>query len=189
MKIMKLVGLILWLGINLGDLVAQNVSNPLDHEWVKMHDQATGLETAFPQNPIDITYDLPFDTPPPAGRLHLYSAPVPHGVLVAGALVSDFVTAELIKEKAFKKFFESVIIPRLLYYPHVFRQEQHFQTQQDKDSLSFQVTYLDHQTRKQMEGKAFVNNQKIFFAFYLATEESFDNQLFKKFIQSVHISD
>ena len=188
MKIRRFIRLILCLGINLGGLMAQNVNDPLSHQWVKMHDKTTGLTASFPQNPIDITYDLPFENPPPAGKLHLYSAPVSHGVLVSGVLVSDFVTNELIKEKAFKRFFESIVIPRLLYYPRVFRQEQNFQVQEEADHLTFQVTYLDHQTRKKMEGKAFVKNQMIYFAFYLATQTDFESDLYENFIQSVQVS-
>jgi len=188
MKTRGIVSLVLGMSFYLGGVMAQQVTDPLSHPWVKIADPVTGLEASFPQSPIEMTYDLPFTNTPPTGQLHLYSSPVPHGVLVSGILVSSTVTADWLQEKNFKNFFNSIVVPRLFYYPKVFKQNQSFQVQSNKDLLTFDVTYQDHQTTKQMNGKALVKNHMIYFAFYLASQQTFDPQLLDYFMQSIHVN-
>lgn len=190
MQLRKLIELMAGISIPFGGLMAQHQdNNPLSHEWFVIQDETSGLETAFPQHPLDITYDIPFNDPAKPGKLHLYSSPVPHGVLVSGILDAPSVTQEWLEKKNFKNFFETVVIPRLLYYPKVFREDQHFDMEKETDALHFQATYLDHDTIKKMMGIAKIKNHQLIFAFYLATADMFESDVFEHFIQSVHVSE
>lgn len=177
-------------------LVGQENKNLVRQKWVKIKDQKTHLEISFPQAPLDLIYYLPFDYPLGKAQLQFYSAPVSQGVLIASFLTSDVVNSQLIEEEEFKKLFQSILIPRLLYSPHVFQNNQNFQVKKKDEVLNFQVTYLDHETSKKIKGVAMIRDQKIkdqilksetlFLAFYLASEKDFHPSLFEQFIHSIH---
>lgn len=171
-------------------LMADPVASKDPSQWVTIQDQESGLVADFPHFPLEMEWDIPFQNTPPSGHVHLYSMPTQTGVLILSTLHSLEVTPEWIHEKKFKDFLDTILIPHLFYQPKTFYQQQVFhytpESFDEAKGASFQISYQDHDVIKQMEGRALVKDRTLCLFFYLGSKKTFDQELYKRFLNSVH---
>lgn len=182
-------GLVLLLG---GGLMAEKNNKEESPKWVTLKDEETGFEVDFPRRPLDMEFDIPFQNTPPQGKIHLYSVPTQAGVLVFSTLSSDDIQEGWLQEKHLKAFFDKILVPHLFYNPKVFHDHQAFKyTPHEMDGASaaaFEITYRDHGTLKRVEGVSVVREGMLYTYFYLASDEHFDREILKHFVESFHFS-
>lgn len=159
-------------------------------DWVTIKDEESDLEVSFPNQPLDITFDVPFQNTPPQGQLKLYSTATQTGVFILSVFRSPEVNASWLEHDPLKEFFEKILVPHLFYDPSVFRNEQTFDVQLkregDPSSVSFQIHYLDRGMVKRVEGEGKIKNNALCLYFHLASEDVFDSALLHQFVESVH---
>ncbi len=163
----------------------------LTKKWMTIEDRETGLRADFPQRPLDITFDIPFQNTPATGHLHVYSVPTKTGVLILSTMTSPSVSVDMLEKSHLKQYFESVLVPHLFYSPKVFQKHQSFKYApkevEGQPAASFQFTYQDHDQQKHLEGFAFVKEHHLYTYFYLASEQHFDQNLLQRFVSSIHL--
>jgi hypothetical protein len=168
-----------------GGLMAEEISQ----EWVTIKDQKTGLQVDFPRKPLEMSFETPFQNTPPEGQIHLYSAPMPSGILVASTFTSNKVSSDNLQKKALYQFFESILVPHFFFNPAVFNDQQVF-TYEPKliaghPAASFHFSFHDHSLVKRLEGIAMVKKHTLYVYFYLASEHAFDTEVLNRFLHSV----
>lgn len=183
-------GLMLFLS---GGLMAEQANSSSSHDWVTIKNSTIGLEASFPHQPIEMTFDLPFQNIPPKGRIHLYSVPIKTGLLVLSTLKSSEINSTWLKKENLKEFFDQILVPHLFYNPQVFQNQQAltYKTEQNKKNESqgtFQIYYQDHGEKKRIEGIALVKGDRLYTYFYLASDKGFDQHLLKQFVESVYFT-
>ena len=159
------------------------------HEWISVKDEKTGLRIDFPHEPLNMTFDVPFQNTPPKGVVRLYSVPTQSGLLVLSIFQSSIKAKELLKKEQFMNFFSKILVPHFFYYPHVFQEQQIFEYQNMKiKELSggiFQISYLDHEVEKKIEGCCAVDGGIFYIYFYLSSADDFDIEILKRFVNSI----
>lgn len=167
-----------------GGLMAEQLSQ----KWMTIKDEETGLNADFPRQPLELTFEIPFENTPPMGKVHLYSVPTQTGILVASAFSSPLVNSEWLQKDRLYQFFETILVPHFFFNPAVFQDKQiytYHPTQiEGKEAASFELTYFDRDLKK-LEGIARVKESTLYIYFYLASETSFDQKMFEQFLQSV----
>ncbi len=170
-----------------GGLMAEQ----LPKNWVTIKDEESGLQADFPHQPIEMTFEVPFQNTPPKGQMHLYSVPIPTGVLVLSTFTSPTVNANWLQKEQLFHFFEKVLVPYVFFNPSVFQDHQVFNYQSKKikgdKAASFQISYHDHGVIKKLEGIAISKKDKLYTYFYLASEKDFDTKVFQRFIDSIYL--
>lgn len=174
----------------MGGLMAESHTT---EKWMTIEDREAGLRADFPQRPLDIIFDIPFQNTPATGHLHVYSVPTKTGVLILSTLTSPSVTTKMLEKEQLKQYFETVLVPHLFYSPKIFQDRQTFKyTSKEVEghpAASFLFTYQDHDQQKRLEGFAFVKEHNLYTYFYLASEQNFDQNLLNRFVSSIHLID
>lgn len=180
-----LSGVALFLG---GNLMAKELLG----NWVTVKDEKTGLQADFPHQPLEMTFEIPFQNTPPIGQIHLYSMPTQSGIMVLCTYASDEIDKKWQTKDKLHYFFESILAPYFFFNPSIFKNKQVFEAHPaeilGKKGVAFDITYSDHGIIKKMEGQALVKEHTLYVYFYLASENHFDYEILNKFFESVHIS-
>lgn len=159
------------------------------NEWVTVRDEKTGLQVDFPHEPIEMSFEIPFQNTPPKGTVRLYSVPGPKGLFVLGTFKADEMTKDWLSKEKLSDFLNHVLAPHFFYDPAVFRNEQIFgyrpKEVEGNPGALFQIFYLDHETEKQVEGYATVRDRVLYIYFYLSSVHDFDHERLKRFVNSV----
>lgn len=170
-------------------LMAEQSHQPLSQNWITIKDKETGLLADFPHNPLEMTFDIPFQNTPPTGQVHIYSVPTQHGLLVLSIFHSTAIHSNELDKEQVQQFFETTLVPHFFFNPAVFQehQEYHFQIFEldGQEAASFQFSFQDHGVMKKLEGLALVKNQTLYIPFYLASEKDFDQEVFNQFLGSI----
>lgn len=160
-------------------------------DWIKIHDAKAGLEAAFPGNPIEMSFDLPFQNTPSKGNLHLYSVPLETGVIILSILKTPDISDKILTEEPFKECVDAYLVKYLFQEPHVFHQKQTFKSKKEQYEglplMSFQFSYWDGHHTQWMKGAAFVKDGVLYKLIYLAPKEGYDNKLLEHFVGSFHL--
>lgn len=182
----------LFLGLSLflsRGLMAEQSHVPFSSNWVTMQDEDTGLRVDFPQYPVEMNIELPFQNTPPTGQLRLYSTPTSKGLLAVSLFSSPTFNAEGLQKEQLLKFFETVLVPHFFFSPAVFQHHQtyrfHAKEIEGQEAASFQFSFKDHKVLKRLEGIAFIQNQTLHVAFYIASDPDFDPEVLSKFLNSI----
>jgi hypothetical protein len=157
--------------------------------WVAMQDEETGLRAEFPHYPVEMNIELPFQNTPPTGQLRLYSTPMEKGLLALSTFFSPAFNAEGLQKEQLQTFFETVLVPHFFFNPAVFQQHQTYRFRtleiEGQEAASFQFSFKDHKVLKRLEGMAYIQDQTLYVAFYMASDSDFDQEVFKYFLNSV----
>lgn len=171
-----------------GGLMAEQ----LPQKWVTIKNKVNGVQADFPQRPLEMTFEIPFQNTPPKGELHLYSVPMPTGVVVLSTFTSASVNEHWLQKEQIHQFFETILVPHFFFNPAVFQDHQVFHLQpskiKGKKGASFQISYRDHGIAKKLEGQAIVKDNQLFVYFYLASDEAFDQNILQRFLKSVELA-
>lgn len=172
-----------------GFLMAKQVSP----NWVPIKDETIGLQADFPHQPLEMTFDIPFQNTPPLGQIRFYSTPIPTGTLVLSIFTSPAITSRWLQKEKIYHFFEKILVPHLFFDPQIFYHEQTFTHQltkhQGEKAAFFQISYEDHGTTRKLEGIAKIHKNVFYTYFYLAPSEGFDSEIAKRFFDSVHLTE
>jgi hypothetical protein len=170
-----------------GHMVEHNPQN-----WITIKDQETGIQADFPHQPLEMTFDVPFQNTPPKGKIHLYSFPTQSGILVLTIYSSETLNDDWLQKENLHHFFADLLAPHLFFDPLVFQNQQTFTFQPEQidgeKGVSFQISYHDHGAIKKIEGIARMSVHTLYVYFYLASEKSFDQELFSRFLDSIAFS-
>lgn len=155
--------------------------------WVAIHDEENGLRAEFPHNPVEMNIEFPFQNTPPKGQLRFFSSPTPKGLLALTTFNSSTFNDIELGEAHLKEFFETVLVPHLFFNPAVFNHHQtyHFQKNDEQEKASFQFSFQDKRTIKRLEGIAVIHEQTLYVAFYMASENDFDQDVYHRFLDSI----
>ena len=165
------------------------MAEPLPQNWVTIRDEQTGIQVDFPHSPLEMTFEIPFQNTPLTGQIHLYSFPTQTGILVLSIYTSQQLNDNWLKKENFYQFFETILVPHLFFNPAIFYDHQTF-TYEPKQingekAASFQISHRDQEDVKKLEGIAMIRENTLYTYFYLTSEKSFDQELFKRFLNSV----
>lgn len=192
---MKISLNILILGLTLflnRGLMATEQPHPLhSQQWITVKNGETGLLVDFPHEPLETTFEMPFQNTPPKGQIHIYSVPTPKGLLALSTFHSSTHHADKLSKQQLLQFFETVLVPHFFFNPSIFQDHQTFNFEsielEGKEAASFQFSFRDHGVVKKLEGIAVINAQMLYIPFYLASEKDFDQKVFTRFLNSVQI--
>lgn len=169
--------------------MAEQSHIPFSSNWVTVQDEENGLQADFPQYPVEMNIELPFQNTPPTGQLRLYSTPISKGLLAMSTFFSPTFSAEGLEKKQLQKFFQTILVPHFFFNPAVFHHHQtyHFHTKEiaGKEAASFQFSFKDNKILKKLEGIAFIQDQTFYVAFYMASDSEFDQEILSKFLSSI----
>jgi hypothetical protein len=177
-----IVGLALFL---YGGLMGEQTTQ----HWITIKDEKTGLQADFPRQPLEMTFEVPFQNTPPTGQIHFYSVPTQTEILVACTFTSPLVHSDWLQKEKFYQFLETILVPHFFFNPAVFQDQQVFTYEPTKiageKAASFQISYHDHDVVKKLNGIAMVKENTLHLYFYLASEQTFDQEMLKRFLHSV----
>jgi hypothetical protein len=171
-----LTACILLLGVSMGEAA--------EKPWVAIKDSKDQMEAAFPHAPIEMSFDIPFQNTPAQGRLHVFSCATQTGVYLLCALSIPNIDKKTLEKDAFKKTFEAHLVPRLFYYPQLFKKQQTYSASKKDESLTFRFSYQDKADKRILQGHAAVKGNILYTLIYIATEAHFDEQEWEKFENS-----
>lgn len=170
-------------------LMAEQSKVPSFPNWVTMQDEATGLKADFPQKPVEMNIEFPFQNTPPTGQLRLYSTPTSKGLLAMSTFFSPTFNVEKLEKEKLKVFFETVLVPHFFFSPAIFQDHQtyHFHLKKiaRQETASFQFSFKDQKILKKLEGIAFIQDKILYIAFYMASDHDFDSDILSKFLSSI----
>ncbi|MBA2369140.1 MAG: hypothetical protein H0V82_08980 [Candidatus Protochlamydia sp.] len=164
---------ILLLGVSMGEAA--------EKPWVPIKDSKYHMEAAFPHAPIEMSFDIPFENTPAQGRLHVYSCATKTGVYLLCALSIPNIDKKTLEKDTFKKTFEAHLVPRLFYYPQLFKKQQTYSASKKEEGLAFQFSYQDKADKRLLKGHAAVKGSILYTLIYIASEGHFDKHEWEKF--------
>lgn len=174
--------------------MANHSHSPLSFEWVSFVDRESGLRAKLPHHPIEMNIDTPFQNTPPKGQLRLYSTPTSNGLFALSCFTSATFHQSGLEKESLRVFFETILAPYFFFNPSIFKNHQTYdfqftQSQEEKDTGSFQFTFFDQHTLKRLEGIAQMTDKTLYTAFYIASDTEFDHDVYARFLDSIEFSE
>jgi hypothetical protein len=157
------------------------VSDAAEHSWVQIKDATDRIEMAFPHQPNEMNFDLPSK-----GHLHVYTCATPSSVFLFTTLDLPSINEQTLNEKEFKRVFETVLAPRLFYYPQLFQHQQTYQAEKGAEGLHFLFSFMDSKEKRLVKGFAFKEARQLYILIYIATEAHFNEQEWERFANSLN---
>lgn len=191
---MKTTWTTLFLGISCllsRGIMADQTNQPQAHKWLTVKDEETGVVADFPHQPLELSFDHPFQNTPSQGQVRIYSVPTQKGLLVVSTFHSSTLQSPEVNKELLQWFFEKVLVPHFFFNPTVYQDHQTFNyvplKAYELQGGSFEISFLDHDVIKKLKGLAVIKDQTLYLPFYLAAEDGFDKQVFDQFLKSVKI--
>lgn len=159
-------------------------------KWTRVIHSNKQMRISFPRKPLELSFDLPFRNELGRGNLHLYSVPMSKegGLLALAVLTAPHLSEKVLEEEQFKKYFESYLVKYLFYHPQMFQQNQTFKSSlsdfQGMPILSFEFTYQEKEKIQMVKGAAVLQDQTLYYLFYLASKKGYDDELLKEFVST-----
>lgn len=167
---------ILLLGVSMGEAA--------EKPWVSIQDSKDRMKATFPHAPIEMSFDIPFQNTPSQGRLHVFSCATQTGVFLLCALSIPNIDKKIVEKDDFKKTFETYLVPRLFYYPQLFKKQQTYSASKREEGLTFRFSYQDKTDKRILQGQAAVKGNILYTLIYIATEAHFNEHEWEKFQHS-----
>lgn len=169
--------------------MSEQSHDSLSQHWMTIIDEKTGLSVDFPNKPLEMNFDIPYQNNPPHGHMRIYSLPTQKGLLaVATFHPLTLKNNELTKEQL-NHFFEEILIPHFFFDPAAFQNHPTAQFKLIKleghTAASFQFSFQDREIVKKLEGTALVKDQILYIPFYLSSEVDFDQSFLNRFLESI----
>lgn len=165
--------------LSLGELMAQP---PLFH----LHDQEMEITAIFPQKPLEMRVELPFQNTPPQGLLKIYSLPTHEGLFALSLYRFPAVNSSFLSKEKMLHFFKTVLVPHFFYDPKIFENHLSFNVSlKEEGTAHISLHFEDHGVIKKLEGKGIVKDHTLSIPFYLASENHFNEDVVKEYLDSV----